>query len=308
MLLAATPPRSTRPATPPLVKRFLDYLFNECGLAGNTISAYQRDLNEFWNHLTEMDVYLADLSMQDLQAHLIRLQERGLSIASISRHLMSIKMFLRFLHTERQIRHDLATLIETPRQWNRIPHSLHVPEVDALLSAPAPDDEYYLRDRALLELMYATGLRVSELSSLDVGQVNLKVGYLRCIGKGNKERIVPIGRPAIDAVTEYLEALRPQLLRERRSSKLFLSRTGRALDRTNMWRLVHKYGRMAGIGKNVHPHLLRHCFATHLLSGGADLRVVQELLGHADVTTTQIYTHVDPLRLKHVHQKCHPRP
>ncbi|GMU37139.1 MAG: site-specific tyrosine recombinase XerD [Phycisphaerae bacterium] len=308
MLLQATPPRSTRPATSAPVKRFLDYLFIECGLAGNTVTAYQRDLNEFWNHLVELDVYLPDVTIQDVQKHLIRLHERGLAVSSICRHLMAIKMFLRFLHMERFIRHDVATLIETPRGWNRIPHSLHVAEVEALLSAPDPSDEYYLRDRALLELMYATGLRVSELSGLTLRNLNLKVGYLRCVGKGGRERIVPIGRCAIDAVTTYLDDLRPQLSRERRSDHVFLSRTGRRLDRTNIWRLVHKYGRLAGLSKDTHPHLLRHSFATHLLTGGADLRVVQELLGHADIKTTQVYTHVDPVHLRNIHQKCHPRP
>lgn len=299
--------RSAR-QTPGPVKRFLDYLFNECGLAGNTITAYQRDLLVFWDHLLEIEVYLPDLSMADVQAHLVRLHERGLSTSSIARHLMAIKMFLRYLYGERLIRHDLASLIETPKRWQRVPRSLHSPEVEALLSAPSPESEYYLRDRAILEMLYATGLRVSELADLTLSQINLKVGYLRCIGKGRRERVVPIGRAAIEAMRDYLELLRPQLLRDADEDHVFLSRTGRPLDRTNMWRLVSRYGQAAGLGDIVHPHLLRHCFATHLLTGGADLRIVQELLGHASVATTQIYTHVDPVHLKHIHQKCHPRP
>lgn len=298
-----------RPSRPvPLVKRFLDYIFNECGLAGATVTAYQRDLNEFWDHLVSREVEPSDMSMEDVQQHLIALQRRGLAVSSIARHLASIKVFLRFLFAERVLRRDLASLIEQPKKWRTIPDTVHYRSVEELLQAPDPSDEFYLRDRALLELLYATGMRVSEAVDLRLDQVNLKLGYLRCIGKGRKERIIPVGRHAIDAVGEYLESLRPRLTSERFSSAVFLSRTGKPLDRTNMWRLVRKYARLAGIDKNLSPHTLRHCFATHLLAGGADLRMVQELLGHADVTTTQVYTHVDEAQLKRVHREYHPRP
>lgn len=306
-LLAVEPlERPSRPV--PLVKRFLDYIFNECGLAGATVTAYQRDLNEFWNHLVSREVETSDMSMEDVQQHLIALQRRGLAVSSIARHLASIKVFLRFLFAERVLRRDLASLIEQPKKWRTIPDTVHYRSVEELLQAPDPSDEFYLRDRALLELLYATGMRVSEAVDLTLDQINLKLGYLRCIGKGRKERIIPVGRHAIDAVGEYLETLRPRLASERFNSAVFLSRTGKPLDRTNMWRVVRKYARLAGIEKNLSPHTLRHCFATHLLAGGADLRTVQELLGHADVTTTQVYTHVDEAQLKRVHREYHPRP
>lgn len=295
-------------STPPLVKRFLDYLFLECGLAGETVTAYQRDLQEFWSQLEQADVEGSEITIDDVQQHLIALQKRGLAVSSIARHFASIKVFLRYLYTERILRRDVTSLMESPKRWRTIPPSVRYEQVTAVLAAPNPADDLFLRDRALLELLYATGLRVSEVVELPIEQINLKLGYLRCIGKGRKERIVPVGRYAAGAVEEYLEHLRPRLVGERSTSALFVSRTGRPLDRTNIWRLVRKYARIAGVATKVSPHTMRHCFATHLLAGGADLRIVQELLGHADVTTTQIYTHVDEAELKQVHARYHPRP
>ena len=308
MTLLATQPAEQRNRPAPLVKRFLDYIFVECGLAGATVTAYQRDLGEFWNHLVTRGVEPADISMEDVQEHLIDLQQRGLVVSSIARHLAAIKVFLRHLYAERVLRRDLASLIESSKRWRTIPDTVRYNQVEALLAAPDPREEFYLRDRALLELLYATGMRVSEVVDLTLEQINLRLGYVRCIGKGRKERIIPVGRTAIAAVEEYLEYLRPRLLGDRSVSAIFLSRTGRPLDRTNMWRLVRKYAITAGVDKPLSPHTLRHCFATHLLSGGADLRIVQELLGHADVTTTQVYTHVDEAQLKRVHREYHPRP
>ncbi|MCH7596700.1 MAG: site-specific tyrosine recombinase XerD [Planctomycetes bacterium] len=290
------------------MKRFLDYLFVECGLAGATVTAYQRDLGEFWDHLVARDVDPSDISIEDVQKHLIELQRRGLAVSSIARHLAAIKVFLRHLFAERVLRRDVSSLIESSKRWQNIPNAVRYEQVESLLGAPEPSDEFYLRDRALLELLYATGMRVSEVVDLTLDQFNLKLGYVRCIGKGRKERIIPVGRCAIDAVEEYLEMLRPRLMGERHTDSLFLSRTGRPLDRTNMWRLVRKYAILAGVDNPLSPHTLRHCFATHLLAGGADLRVVQELLGHADLTTTQVYTHVDEAQLKRVHREFHPRP
>ncbi len=298
--------RIDRPA--PVVKRFLDHLFIECGLAGATVTAYQRDLRDFWEHLVDRAIDPSDISIDDVQQYLIHLQQRGLALVSIARHLATIKVFLRYLFAERVLHRDIASLIESPKRWRSIPDTLRYPQVESLLNTPDPRDDFYLRDRALLELLYATGMRVSEAVDLDVDQINLKLGYVRCIGKGRKERIIPVGRAAVDAVRKYVEILRPRLLGDRHAVALFLSRTGRPLDRTNMWRLVRKYAAAAGIDSRVSPHTLRHCFATHLLAGGADLRILQELLGHADVTTTQVYTHVDELQLKHVHRKYHPRP
>jgi len=272
------------------------------------VTAYRRDLSEFWDHLVARQVDPADVTIDDVQSHLMALRARGLAVSSIARHLATVKVFLRFLHAERLLKRDVADLIESVKKWRRIPKTVRYQQVEALLTAPDPYDEFYFRDRALLELLYATGMRVSEVVDLTLKQVNLELGYVRCIGKGRKERIVPVGRAAIEAARNYLELLRPKLLGDRFEEALFLSRTGRPLDRTNIWRLVKKYAVCAGINQPLSPHTLRHCFATHLLSGGADLRIVQELLGHADVATTEIYTHVDEARLKQVHQKFHPRP
>jgi integrase/recombinase XerD len=291
---------------PPVIKRFLDYLFIECGLAGATVEAYRRDLCEFWDHLERLGVPLAETTMDQVQLHLVSLHQRGLSVASIARHLASLKMLLRHAHAQGDLKRDLASLIESPRKWRNLPRTVHYRQIDALLSAPEPGDDLWLRDRAILELLYATGMRVSELTQLSLGQVNTEVGYLRCFGKGGKERIIPIGMSALNALREYLDGLRPTQQRRTLHDAVFLSRSGRPMDRTNVWRLVRKYAVQVGL-KDVSPHTLRHCFATHLLAGGADLRIVQELLGHADVATTQIYTHVDSSRLKYVHQRYHPR-
>jgi len=299
-------PRSEQPA--PLVKRFLDYIFLECGLAGTTVTAYQRDLREFWRSIADRGVDAASLSIDDVRRHLVEMQHRGLALSSIVRHLASIKVFLRYLFAEGVLPHDVASLIESPKRARNLPKTVRYSQTERMLLAPEPSDDLYLRDRALLELLYATGMRVSEVVDLPIEQVNLKLGFLRCIGKERKERVIPVGRQALEALRRYLEMLRPRLLGERHTSALFLSRTGRPLDRTNLWRLVRKYAILAGIETPVSPHTLRHCFATDLLAGGADLRIVQELLGHADVTTTQIYTHVELSRLQHVHRTCHPRP
>lgn len=294
---------------PRLLKQFVDYLVTECGLAANTIEAYQRDLREFINELDARDVCsVAKIDMLVIRAFLVRLNERKLALSTIARHLCSVKMFLRYLFIIGVAESDLGTLLETPKKWRRLPNTLGKEQVDAMLAVPQPGEPFYARDRAILELLYATGMRVSELAGLDVKDVNLTVGYVRCLGKGNKERIVPIGSHAVDAVGEYLRTLRGVLTEAAPNVEaLFVSRTGRAMDRTNIWRLVSRYAGLSGIAAPVGPHTLRHCFATHLLEGGADLRIVQELLGHADVSTTQIYTHVDSSRLKFLHQRCHPR-
>lgn len=293
------------PPTP--VKQYLDYLFVECGLAGSTVVAYQRDLCAFWDDFEKCGVGVADITILDVQRHLKRLQENGLAVASIARRLSAIKMFLRHLYAEKALLRDVASLIETPKKWRTLPPLVHYQQIDALLNAPDASEEFYLRDQALLELLYATGMRVSEVSGLTLGRLNLDIGYLRCVGKGNKERIIPVGQSALGALHRYLRSLRPTLVRKHSGAFVFLSRTGRKLDRTSIWRLVHKHARTAGIAGELSPHTLRHCFATHMLSGGADLRIVQELLGHADVATTQIYLHVDNSRLKEVHRRCHPR-
>jgi integrase/recombinase XerD len=230
-----------------------------------------------------------------------------LAISSIARHLAAVKMFLRYLAMTGLSSHDITSMLESPRKWFNLPHTLHYKQVNALLAAPNLDDAFGLRDRAILELLYATGLRVSELVGLDLGSINGSVGYLRCIGKGRRERIVPVGQAAIESVDEYKHGLRTRLDRTGRAAALFLSRTGRRLEREACWRLVKKYVARAGLAERTSPHTLRHCFATHLLEGGADLRMVQEMLGHVNVATTQIYTHVDRARLKSIHERFHPR-
>lgn len=294
---------------PVLLRQFVDHLTCECGLAENTIDAYRRDLREFIGVLDDRDICHPSRIDTDLvQSFLIRLAERKLALSTIARHLVSVKMFFRYLFMIGCVPEDLSRTLETPKKWHRLPKTLHQKQVQALMSAPQPGEPYFSRDRAILELLYATGMRVSELAGLRLSDMNLDVGYLRCRGKGGKERIVPIGSHAISAVRQYVRGLRSTLLGSAgHFDEVFISRTGRPMDRTNIWRLVRRYACAAGIPGQVGPHTLRHCFASHLLEGGADLRIVQELLGHASVATTQIYTHVDGTRLKSLHEKCHPR-
>jgi len=230
------------------------------------------------------------------------------SETSAKRALVAIRMLLRFAKLRRLIEDDGSEVLDTPKTWQRLPVVCNKQQVLRLLEAPSAEEPFYLRDKALLELLYATGVRASELASLKTTDVNLDIGYLRCFGKGNKERVVPVGRIAIAATRDYLRDLRPRLARPQSQAFLLLSRTGRPLSRIEIWRLVKKYAVRAGMPRNVTVHTLRHCFATHLLSGGADLRSVQEMLGHVDIATTQIYTHVDHDRLRQIHKKYHPRP
>jgi integrase/recombinase XerD len=235
-------------------------------------------------------------------------------------------MFLRFAKLTGLIEDDFAGILDGPKLWQRLPVTCSQEQVISLLNAPSPKEPFYLRDKAMLELLYATGVRASELAQLRTADLNLDVGYMRCLGKGNRERVIPIGKTAIQATREYLSDLRPQLAKSMSDNFLLLSRTGRPLSRIEVWRLVKKFAIRAGIRrttdrsnltrkgrnlatpKNVTVHTLRHCFATHLLAGGADLRSVQEMLGHVDISTTQIYTHVDQQRLRQIHKKYHPRP
>ncbi|MFH1418847.1 MAG: site-specific tyrosine recombinase XerD [Planctomycetota bacterium] len=293
-----------------LSRQFIEYLVTECGLTENSIEAYRRDIREFTTLLDDRDVCsVAHLTQQVVRSHLVQLSERGLALSSIARHLVSIKMFLRYLFTVGVLPEDLGALFDTPKKWRRLPKTLRLGQVEEILAGPQPGEPFFTRDKAILETLYATGMRVSELASLRMNNVNLDIGYVRCYGKGRKERIIPLGSFAIDALREYTRRLR-KVLADSASGPVdavFLSRTGKRLDRTNIWRLVSRYATAAGVPGSIGPHTLRHCFATHLLEGGANLRVVQELLGHADVSTTQTYTHVDGSRLKAIHQRCHPR-
>jgi integrase/recombinase XerD len=304
-LLSASPARAELSDT---LAVFLDYLTVECGLAANTVAAYRRDLAELLEWLETDGIDRADqLEPTLIRRHLMVLHTRGLSVSSVARHLVAIRMFLRYLFNNGQVDRDIGGLFDSPRTWQRLPVVIGTDEVDRLVCSPDPTDPLYLRDRAILETLYGTGLRASELAQLRHADVNLQVGYLRCMGKGRRERIVPIGRHAAQSIGDYLNQLRPKLAKNDGRDELFLTRTGRPIDRHNLWRLVVKHAGRAGLNKKVTPHVLRHCFASHLLAGGADLRVVQELLGHVSVTTTQIYTHVDRSRLRTIHARFHPR-
>ncbi len=290
-----------------LVESFLNYLIVECGLSENTIKGYKSDLRNFSNYLKNRDIK----RFQDLRANMIvnyieKEKQRGLSENSISRSLVTAKMFYKYMITEGKISRNPMSSINSPKLQKRLPEVLHYKAVEKMLQAPDCNEKLGARDKAILELMYATGARVSEVASIKVSWVSLDYGFIKCQGKGSKQRIVPIGTEATNAVRRYLQDVRQLLSKGKDGETLFLSRTGKKLRRENIWELVRKYAKCAGI-KNVSPHTLRHSFATHLLEGGADLRSVQEMLGHANISTTQIYTHVDRKYLKSVHQKFHPR-
>jgi integrase/recombinase XerD len=287
---------------------FLDYLQAECGLSLNTRKAYDRDLRRFLTHVTEAGVSeLRDLSATHVETFLRYLRAEELGDASVARALAAVRMFCRFLVIERVLQRDISDGIDSPKQWKRLPGVLSDEGVHALIDAPdAGQDVHVLRDRAILMLLYATGMRASEVVSLELDDVNFNLGVVRVIGKGNKERIIPAASEALDAVSEYIRRYRSQLMRHSLAT-LFLSRSGRPMIREDIYRLVRKYVQRAAIRTKVSPHTLRHSFATQLLVNGADLRSVQEMLGHSDVSTTQIYTHIDTERIRTIHQKFHPR-
>ena len=290
----------------PAVAAFLLHLASERGLANNSIHAYRRDLEDLGDHFAERGKSLLSASADDFRGYLQQLTLRGLSTRTVSRRLAAIRVLLRFLAGEG---HDTLTILqhlERPKPQSTLPKVLSRSQVNELIAAPDPKSMLFARDVAILELLYASGLRASELCDLKLRDANLQVGCVRVLGKGMKERIVPLGRAASEALTRYLSECRP-ILEKTPSDRLFLSRTGKPMERIGLWMLVEKYGRRSGLLKRVSPHTLRHCFATHLIGGGADLRVVQELLGHSDISTTQIYTHVDQDRLKAIHRKHHPR-
>lgn len=288
-------------------ERFARYVQSECQLAENTVLAYRRDLARFFQWLG--DRRLEGLSINHLVEYPGWLADQGLSSASVVRHVVSLRTFFRYLQLEGAIADNAAELLAAHKLWQRVPEILSPGRVEGLLAAPAQGDDHWRRDRAVLELLYATGCRVSELSRLRMADVFLQEGYCRCHGKGDKQRIVPLGRRAVDAVSAYLERSRPKLAAQREppSEYVLLSSRGRRLGRERIWEIVKHAAARAGIDGKVSPHTLRHSFATHLLAGGADLRQIQEMLGHASIATTQIYTHCDHSRLKRVHQAFHPR-
>jgi integrase/recombinase XerD len=290
------------------VRAFRHYLTAERGMAANTVLAYGRDLDRYtaWAADGGLNDYLRP-TLRELSRYVGHLHDEGLAPASCARHLVALKMFYRFLRLEERGDPAAVELLASPSLWERIPHVLSPEAVETLLAAPRPGDRFFLRDRALLETLYATGSRASEVVNLRLNDLHLDGSFCKCVGKGNKQRIVPLNPPAVSALKAYLGDLRPGLTRATDVPWVFVSRGGRRLTREMLWVLVKKYVRRAGLSGRVSPHTLRHSFATHLLSGGADLRAVQEMLGHANIRTTQHYTHVDRDRLKAIHRKFHPR-
>jgi integrase/recombinase XerD len=288
---------------------FLHYLMAECGLSSNTLAAYRSDIVRFSRWRKEhAPGPMADLNIGVLTGYVDHLASCGLAPSSIGRNLAALSTFYRFLIYDGRLSENVAKLLVAPAVWDRLPTVLGPSAVDRLLTAPDPEQTLGRRDRAALETLYATGCRASEVVGLRPGDLDLVRGSARCIGKGDKERVVPLGKRARDALGEYLARGRPRLLAGRVDvPTIFVTTRGRPLSRVGLWSIVKKYARVAGLPEAVSPHTLRHSFATHLLAGGADLRVVQEMLGHASIATTQIYTRVELSRLREVHAKFHPR-
>ena len=305
---------STKNSSPPPelarhLRGFLDYLQAECGLSLNTRRAYSNDLGHFFRFLAGAKLTdIRGLKTQQIEGFLSYARSQELSVASIARALAAVRTFCRYMVSEGVLARDVAAAIDSPKKWHRLPTVLDDQAVRQLISAPDPaQDVHFLRDKALLMLLYATGIRASELAKLKIGDVNHNLGIVRVMGKGSKERIVPAAGEALQAVTEYLDARSQHRTSSSGSEALFASRTGRPLFREDIYRIVRKYVRRAALRGNVSPHTIRHSFATQLLARGADLRSLQEMLGHVDISTTQIYTHVDSSRLKAIHKKYHPR-
>lgn len=302
--------RMRKPADPGVhLQPFLNYLEAECGMAANTVSAYRSDIAQFLDwYRSQPSRPLSQVDLKFLSGYLQHLNKRRLAATTVSRHLVSIKLFFRYLVLEGILAESIADLLNSPKLWKYLPKVLSPEKVNELLMAPCNADRYPLRDRAILAMMYATGCRVSEIVNLPLDSVKLAEGYARCVGKGNKERMVSLNPVAVAAVEAYLKHERPTLARRKTSEQaLFLGRGGKQLSRIMVWNIVKKNAARVGCSPEVSPHTLRHSFATHMMAGGAEIRALQELLGHANIRTTQIYTHVDHSRLKAVHQMYHPR-
>jgi integrase/recombinase XerD len=287
---------------------FLNFCRIEKGLASNSLEAYGRDLGRYQTYFQSLhSTDLPNNHTDTVLGYLNSLYRSGLGSRSIARHLATLRNFYSFLLREGKIACDPTEHVRTPKQWKTIPKFMNLGQIDKLLQSPDASTATGIRDRAMLELLYATGLRVSELCRVAVSELNLEMGVLRTMGKGNKQRMVPVGRSAIAAVRAYLETARTKILKGRGSRFLFVTARGGAMTRQAFWKLLAVHGRRAGIYRNLTPHVIRHSFATHLLEGGADLRSVQTMLGHADISTTQIYTHVMRSRLRRTLDEHHPR-
>lgn len=290
-----------------LIDSYLNFLAVEKGASLHTLDAYGRDLGRYAQFMAKKGITAEKIKPDSIVSFLGELKQQGMSSRSVNRVLAAMRGFHKFLLRERAAEEDPAGHIEPAKTWLHLPDTLSREEMEIMLRAPDPTTVAGLRDRAMLELMYATGLRVSELISLTMNSLNEQTGFLIAFGKGSKERIVPVGRVALGYVRQYLDTVRPGLARRGSSNTLFLGRSGKGLTRQAFWKIVRKYANKAGLAKKIHPHTFRHSFATHLLEGGADLRSVQIMLGHSDIATTQIYTHVTKDRLREVHKKFHPR-
>lgn len=290
------------------VQAFLDHLTVERGVSQNTVAAYGRDLAQFVGHAREKGVTTLDCVTDDLLlGFLDGLREAGMSPNSIGRKLSAVRTFCKFACREGYSKRDFTANATGMKGVKKLPHVLTVDEVSTLLDQPNLHEPNGCRDRAMIETLYASGLRVSELVSLRLGDVNMQVGFVRCFGKGSKERIIPLGKVAVNYLSRYLIEARQGFVRMGSSEHLFLTNRGKKMSRVGFWKLIKKYAAQAGITKNITPHTLRHSFATHLLQGGADLRSIQEMLGHSDIATTQVYTHVTREKLKEVYRESHPR-
>jgi integrase/recombinase XerD len=288
---------------------FLHYLMAECNVSPNTLAAYRCDLLKFVKWRREhAPGPLAMLEIRTLAGYVDHLNARGLAPSSVGRHLASLSTYFRYLLDEGKVPENLVRLLDAPAVWDRLPSVLSPASVTKLLESPDVSTAMGRRDRAVLETLYATGCRASEVANLRPREIDLKAGTVRCVGKGDKQRVVPLGRRAREAIVEYLQLSRPFLVRKRPETEtVFVTRQGRPLSRSGLWGIVRTHARASGLPGKVSPHTLRHSFATHMLAGGADLRVVQELLGHASIATTQIYTRVEMSRLLEVHRLFHPR-
>ncbi len=291
-----------------LLKDFIQYVSVEKGLAKNTLESYSRDLRSFCAYLKKNGIEsMGQVTRAEIVGYLLSLQKSGKATSTLSRNLASIRSFCHYLFNEKAIAENPASDLESPKTVKKLPRIMTLNEIDLLLEQPDSLQLTGVRDKAMLEVIYATGIRVSELISLDVGDINLEAGFVRCTGKGSKERLIPLGSVAIRNVDRYLTESRPKLVRHNGEAALFVNQHGNRLTRQGFWKILKKYARQANITKEITPHTIRHSFATHLLENGADLRSVQEMLGHADIATTQIYTQVTKRKLKDVYEKTHPR-
>jgi len=291
-----------------ILPRYLNHLLIERGMASNTLEAYGRDLRRYFLFLQQKDVNeLQDVKPDVIIEYLVQIKGEGLSANSMNRALAALRGLYKYLIQEKLIGQSPLTNIELAKVWMRLPDTISKEEMNVILIQPGNSTAAAMRDTSILELLYATGIRVSELINLTMNSVNWQVGFLVVMGKGSKERIVPVGKTAYDCTRLYVDNARPQLMQKKTTDVLFLNRFGTKFTRQGLWKIVIKHAQKAGLQKKVHPHTFRHSFASHLLEGGADLRTVQVMLGHADISTTQIYTHITRDRLREIHQKYHPR-